>query len=139
MAQTDTEVIREIMAQFNQWQAKWIAAHGDANGFNEWFTRQIEDRTTGNGCTNPEIDLGGECYSPEECPSCVFYRPEMRQLSPCDPSSCGLCQQAKKEAREAVLDKQVIAAQYGIALEKLDMQSKLVALLEETLADKRLE
>lgn len=32
---------RELMAKFNEFRAKWIAAYGTDEGFNEWFSKQV--------------------------------------------------------------------------------------------------
>lgn len=32
--------IKELMDRYNEYRAKWIQHHGDAEGFDEWYTQQ---------------------------------------------------------------------------------------------------
>lgn len=35
------ETIQEMMRQYDNHRAKWIAEFGSADGFDEWFTTQV--------------------------------------------------------------------------------------------------
>ena len=35
------EAIAELMNRYNEYRAKWIAAFGNDNGFDAWFTAQV--------------------------------------------------------------------------------------------------
>lgn len=41
MDQRTADAFRELMARFNEYRAKWIAAFGTDAGFGDWFTKQI--------------------------------------------------------------------------------------------------
>lgn len=37
----DTKLFKELMERYNEYRAKWIAAFGNADGFDAWFTKQV--------------------------------------------------------------------------------------------------
>ncbi len=38
---TNANTIRELMAQYNEYRARWIEEHGTDEGFDTWFTSQV--------------------------------------------------------------------------------------------------
>lgn len=37
----EAELIRELMNQYDANRAKWIEQYGNADGFDQWFTKQV--------------------------------------------------------------------------------------------------
>lgn len=38
---TTAQLIAELMAKYNENRAKWVALHGNTDGFDAWFTKQV--------------------------------------------------------------------------------------------------
>lgn len=38
---TDADVLRELMARYNERRTQWIVQYGTADGFDAWFTQQV--------------------------------------------------------------------------------------------------
>ena len=37
----DAQTMRELLARYNSFLAKWVDLHGTKEGFNDWFTAQV--------------------------------------------------------------------------------------------------
>ena len=48
---TEAATIKEVMTQYDQKRAEWIAARGDDRGFDRWFTIQATAQTLRNSKT----------------------------------------------------------------------------------------
>ena len=38
---TNAQAIAKLMNRYDEWQAKWIKANGNTDGFDAWFTDQV--------------------------------------------------------------------------------------------------
>lgn len=38
---TDAQLIKELMARYDEYRAKWISFHGTDEGYDQWFTGQV--------------------------------------------------------------------------------------------------
>ena len=55
---TEAATIKEVMTQYDQKRAEWIAARGDDRGFDRWFTIQATAQTL-RMHTSPRQNKGG--------------------------------------------------------------------------------
>jgi len=39
------ELMAELMSKYDEQRAKWLAKYGTDEGFNDWFTQQVERKS----------------------------------------------------------------------------------------------
>jgi len=35
------DAVKELMNKYNDWKTKWVGVHGSTDGFDAWFTAQV--------------------------------------------------------------------------------------------------